>query len=105
MSVKKQYLKSKPVCKVTFKLTKEDALGAKNVNIVGEFNNWSTKRTPMTRLKNGSFSLTVELEKNRDYQFRYLIDDQLWVNDPAADKYVPSGFAGSDNSVVVIKKG
>jgi 1,4-alpha-glucan branching enzyme len=105
MSVKKQYLKSKPVCKVTFKLTKEDALGAKNVTIVGEFNNWSTKQTPMIRQKNGAFSLTLELEQNKDFQFRYLIDDQLWVNDPAADKYVPSGFAGSDNSVVVIQKG
>jgi len=77
MSLKKQYLKSKPVCKVTFKLTKEDALGAKNVTIVGEFNNWSTKETPMTRQKNGAFSLTLDLEKNRDYQFRYLIDNQL----------------------------
>lgn len=102
MSLKKQYLKAKPVCKVTFRLSKEDALGAANVSIVGEFNNWSTKQTPMKRLKNGSFMLTLDLESNRDYQFRYLCDDQLWVNDPVADHYVPSGYAGSDNSVVIL---
>lgn len=87
----------------TFRLSKEDALGAENVNIVGEFNNWSTKQTPMKKLKDGSFTLTLDLESKRQYQFRYLIDDQLWVNDPAADKYVPSGYAGSDNAVVILK--
>jgi 1,4-alpha-glucan branching enzyme len=102
MSLKKQYLKTKSICKVTFRLSREDALGAENVNIVGEFNNWSTKQTPMKKLKDGSFTLTLDLESNSHYQFRYLIDNQLWVNDPAADKYVPSGYAGSDNSVVIL---
>jgi len=102
MSLKKQPLKSKPVCKVTFRLSRQEALGGKNVNIVGEFNNWSTIQTPMKRLKNGSFTLTLDLESKRNYQFRYLVDNQFWVNDPDADKYVPSGYAGSDNSVVVI---
>ena len=101
MSFKKQYLKNKPVCKVTFKLPKEAAKSAGKVTIVGEFNHWDTEATPMKKLKDGSFTVTLDLEKDREYQYRYLIDGTRWENDWKADKYVPSG-GGSDNSVVVV---
>lgn len=102
MSLKKQYLKTKPICKVTFRLTPEEVPDTAHVHIVGEFNNWSTRQTPMKKLKDGAFTLTIDLEPGRKYQFRYLVDNLRWINDAAADGYVPSGFSGSDNSVVSI---
>ena len=101
MSLKKQQLKSKPVCKVTFKLPGEMTNGAEQVSLVGEFNDWDAGAAPMKRLKNGAFTATVSLESGREYQFRYLLDGQTWENDPEADKYVFCGFGGCDNSVVV----
>jgi 1,4-alpha-glucan branching enzyme len=74
VSLKKQYLKTKERCKVTFRLPKAAAPGAKTVHIVGEFNDWSTVKTPMKRLKSGEFTAIVELAPGREYQFRYLID-------------------------------
>ncbi len=53
MSVKRQYLKRRSVCKVTFRLNKKQAKSAKSVHIVGEFNNWDVSATPMKRLKKG----------------------------------------------------
>ncbi|MDX1655300.1 MAG: isoamylase early set domain-containing protein, partial [Candidatus Competibacteraceae bacterium] len=47
----------------------------------------------------GSFTVTVNLESGKEYQFRYLLDGERWENDWEADKYVPAG--GHDNSVVV----
>ena len=41
MAIRKQSLKSKPVCKVTFKIPEEMANAATQANMVGEFNNWS----------------------------------------------------------------
>ncbi|MDC0602423.1 isoamylase early set domain-containing protein [Aliiglaciecola sp.] len=102
MSFKKQYLKSKPVCKVTFKLTKEEAKNAENVRLVGDFNDWDLSSIPMKKLKNGSFSSTVELPKDAEYQFRYLLDDQEWENDWNADAYVTSPISFDDNSVVTV---
>ncbi len=99
--VKKQYLKSKPLCKITFRLPKEAAQGAKSVTVVGDFNNWNVTQTPMKKMKNGDYSLTVELPCNREYNFRYLIDANRWENDWFADKYIPNEF-GEDNSVVSI---
>ena len=100
MAFKKQYLKSKPVCKVTFKLSKTEALAAKSVKLVGDFNNWDTEAVPMKRLQNGSFTATLNLEKDHEYQFRYLLDDKEWENDWAADEYIPSPVSLDDNSVI-----
>ncbi len=100
MSFKKQYLKSKPICKVTFKLSKEEAHAAKTVRLLGDFNNWDSSTAPMKRLKNGSFTTTVNLPKDQQYQFRYLLDDQAWENDWQADAYQPSPVSFEDNSVV-----
>ena len=102
MSIKKQYLKSKPVCKVTFRLHGEAAGSAESANIVGEFNDWNIYATPMRKLKNGSFTLTIDLEPNKEYQFRYLLDDEIWENDGEADKYVSHPYGDGENSVVVL---
>jgi 1,4-alpha-glucan branching enzyme len=102
MSIKKQFLKTKPVCKVSFKLTNEMANGASKVNIAGDFNNWNETSDEMNTLKDGSFSLTMDLETGREYQFRYLLDGAVWVNDEAADSYCPSGFGDSQNSVITL---
>ena len=99
MSIKKQYLKSKPVCKVSFKVSRELANGAMKVNLAGEFNNWSETADEMNTLKDGSFSLSLDLETGRSYQFRYLLDGSTWINDEAADHYLDSGF-NSQNSVI-----
>ncbi|MBW1897868.1 MAG: isoamylase early set domain-containing protein [Deltaproteobacteria bacterium] len=102
MSIKKQYLKSKPKCKVTFRLPPKAAKNAKAVNIVGEFNNWSKKATPMKRLKSGAYVATLDLDPGREYQYRYLIDQNEWENDWHADKYISSFFGGCENSVIVV---
>lgn len=103
MSLKKQFLKSKPVCKVTFSLPAEEAPEAKKVAVVGDFNDWKEKKAlVMKKLKDGSFKGAVDLPVNGEYQFRYLVDGARWVNDPEADKYVNSGVSFEDNSVVII---
>jgi len=102
MTLTKRYLKSRPVCKVTFRLSKSVVQSAAHVHLVGEFNQWNILATPMKRLKNGDFILTLDLEPNRAYQFRYLINQVRWENDENADKYVPTPFGDCDNSVVVV---
>ncbi len=101
MSFKKTYLESKPECKVTFKLKKDLANSASEANLVGDFNNWDKHALKMKKLKSGEFSLTLNLEKDKEYQFRYLLNSKEWINDPEADKFVPNIFQ-SENSVIVI---
>ena len=100
MTINKRYFKTKPHCTVTFRLPKRDVGAAEKASLVGEFNEWQTAATPMTRLKDGSFKATVDLETGREYQFRYLIDDDRWVNDAEAEAFVPTEFYDAENSVV-----
>jgi len=101
---KKATKKTDKTREVTFTLPVEAARNAKEVRIVGEFNNWNTtdKKSVMTRNTDGSFAITLPLAKGREYQFRYLIDKTRWENDWEADKYVPVPDIGQENSVVVV---
>lgn len=96
MAIRKQYLKSKPVCKVTFAIEAEDA---QNVSVVGSFNEWNTEATKLTKLKNGTFKGTVDLEKDNSYEFRYVVDG-TYVNDEQADAYQWNEFAAAENGLL-----
>lgn len=102
MTVKKQYLKAKPLCKVTFRLDKKNARQATNVSVAADFNEWQADKTPMKPLKSGDYTVTVTLPKGREYQYRYVLDGHSWLTDDGADKYVPAGFADAENAVVVV---
>ena len=102
MAITKRYLKTRPVCKVTFKIPAEVANAAKTASIVGEFNNWSQTAAPMRRLKDGAFTATLDLDKGAVYQFRYFLDDHRWENEAEADKFVLSPYGDSDNSVIIV---
>lgn len=101
MSLVKNYLKTKPICKVSFHLSKQIVETAEKIALVGDFNEWNPKTNEMKLLKTGGFSATIELEKGKEYQFRYLINDSIWANDESADKYIRTEY-GSENSVVIV---
>lgn len=98
MAISKQYLKTKPVCKVTFTVPAEEA---KKVAVVGDFNNWNAKGSALKKMKNGNFKGTFDLPKDNSYEFKYLIDG-VFVNDTAADRYKWNDYAGAENGVIEI---
>ncbi len=103
MSIKKQFLKSKPVCKVTFSLNGEEVANAKKVQLVGDFNGWNVKKAiDLKKFKNGTFKTTLDLDTEKEYQFKYLIDNERWENDGEADKYVNNGVSAEDNFVITL---
>jgi len=101
VGIKKEYFKTRHICRVTFRLPKTATTDAKSVCIVGDFNNWNIHADPMKRLKNGDYTIKLDLEPGKEYQYRYFIDESRWENDWNADKYVRSLYGDSDNSVVM----
>ncbi len=100
MSLKKRFLKSRPVCQVTFRLPLEATNQATEVVILGDFNNWDVDNGfPMKKTKT-YFTATIDLKPDQSYEFRYLIDGEVWENDWEADSYIESPL-GVENSVVV----
>jgi 1,4-alpha-glucan branching enzyme len=97
----KRYIKKGSVCKVTFRLPKEAVNGIRKVTVVGDFNEWDKEASPMKKLKDGSYSTTIELVSGKSYRYKYILDDTRWENDWAADRYEFNPY-GSENSVVIV---
>lgn len=101
MSLKKTFSADGKKCTVTFCVNVNAAAGAERVYLVGDFNSWNETATPMKKAPDGSFTVKKQLETDKEYQFRYLLDGKTWINDWKADKYVRSEFANDDNSCVI----
>jgi len=71
---------------------------ARTVAVVGTFNNWDTKQTPMQK-DGAGWKATVPLAPGR-YEYRFVADAQ-WLSDPNAKESVGNDF-GSTNSVLVV---
>ena len=96
--IKKQQVKTRKVCKVTFELPADFEADA--VHLVAEFNDW--QEVPFDKQKNGKWKLVQEVEPGREYQFRYRAlhnDHDHYFNDPDADSTVHND-QGTENAVI-----
>ena len=82
--------------KVQFVLPEERLTGS--VSVVGEFNDWNPRATPLRKRTNGTRSASVTLEKGRSYAFRYLGEGGHWYDEETADSAQPNDY-GTWNSV------
>ena len=91
-------IKERGLVRISFELP--STVLAERVNLVGEFNDWDTMSTPMTRERaDANWKVIVELETGRRHCFRYMVDDKEWLNDWHADDFAENHY-GSDDSVV-----
>jgi len=95
--IQKTYFKTKDYCKVKFTFTGENA---ETVEILGLNSDWQNA-VVMSKKKDGSFTCDVSLPKNTEHEFKYRVNEQLWINEPEADSQKPNVFGG-ENSVIVI---
>lgn len=92
MAIKKQYLKSKPVCKVTFELAAKES---DKVSVVGDFNEWDASVNPLKKLKNGTFKLVLPLEAGNTYEYKFVVDGD-YITDENADATKANEFGGEN---------
>jgi 1,4-alpha-glucan branching enzyme len=96
--IQKEATKDPGVVRVTFELPSN--MWAERVNIVGEFNDWDTAATPMSRSRSdANWKVTIDLEAGQRHRFRYLVDGKEWLNDWHADDHMENPY-GSYDSVV-----
>tara|TARA_R110000782_G_scaffold36000_2_gene85931 strand:+ start:453 stop:1136 length:684 start_codon:yes stop_codon:yes gene_type:complete len=101
MALKKQLKDKGATTLVTFTIGENEAPSSSNVLLLGDFNNWlSNDSTFQMERKGNTYVKSIKLENGKRYEFRYLSEDKGWFNDHAADDYVPSPYAGIQNSIV-----
>ncbi len=95
--IQKTYFKTKDYCKVKFTFTFENA---EVVEILGLNSDWENSIV-MSKKKDGTFTCDVSLPKNTQHEFRYLVNENIWINELEADSQNPNIF-GSNNSVIIL---
>lgn len=100
MAIEKKYLKSKPMCKVTFTLPQQEGLEIKKAAIVGDFNRWNPTENEMRKSKTGEFVGSVTLPKDSSYQFRYYVNNETWITEQNADGFMPTNVSYDSNAVI-----
>lgn len=96
--LQKEFTPKRTVCKVTFKVPAEVA--EKEVALVGDFNNWDPKADKLKK-KNGAWETVVRFKPETEVKFRYFVDGEKWINDDAADAYVPNEYGTEDSFVKI----
>ena len=74
---------------------------ARSVSLVGDFNDWDVKATPLSSASGGNmWSVQIPLTPGR-YNYVFMVDGTKLVPDPAAPR-APANEFGQPNSVITI---
>jgi len=76
---------------------------AKTVQVVGDFNGWDVRHAAYAAENRGGgvWSLTTPIPPGH-HRYAFLVDDSLWVPDPAAPRVADEDF-GMPNSALVVE--
>ncbi|HSE46591.1 MAG TPA: isoamylase early set domain-containing protein [Gemmatimonadales bacterium] len=76
-----------------------EASGLRRVAVVGDFNNWDPRATPMRR-HGGTWDITLPLRPGR-YRYSFVADDQKYLADPGRPPAGDDDF-GTPTSVITV---
>lgn len=76
---------------------------AREVSLVGSFNDWDMDATPLKLSRDGVWSVEVPLAPGR-HVYSFVVDGKQWVPDAAAPR-APADELGISNSIVYVGQG
>jgi 1,4-alpha-glucan branching enzyme len=94
--IQKEYVEKNGVLVATVTFSLPSSFWADQIYLVGDFNDWNQSSLPFGRDRDGMWTLTIDFEVGRTYQFRYLFDGREWMNDNQADAYVHNPYGGNN---------
>jgi 1,4-alpha-glucan branching enzyme len=95
---KKSFPQAEGPAQVSFELTAD--VQGQSICVLGTFNDWQSCHV-MRRRDDGVWQCEVELQPGQ-YEYRFLVDGERWINDPQADGYTPNPY-GEHNCIIMIE--
>ena len=74
---------------------------AREVALVGSFNDWQTKEGEMVQIRPGLWEGVLDVPARGTHRYKFLIDRTRWINDPENPSRIEDGFGGF-NSLIAI---
>lgn len=75
---------------------------ADSVSVAGDFNGWSRVASPLKRNGSGLWSTEIVVPHAGRFEYKFIINEQRWIEDPSNGMKAPDNYGGL-NSVVVIE--
>jgi hypothetical protein len=78
--------------------------GARSVEVVGSFNNWSRGLLHLRDENHDGIWHAAAVLPAGQHEYMFVVDGERWVTDPLAERFVDDGFgAGRENSVLIVR--
>ncbi len=78
--------------------------GARSVEVVGSFNNWSRGAIHLSDDDGDGIWHGAAVLPAGTHEYMFVVDGERWVADPLAGRYVDDGFgAGQENSLLFVR--
>jgi hypothetical protein len=78
--------------------------GARSVEVVGSFNNWSRGLLHLRDENHDGIWHVAAVLPAGQHEYMFVVDGERWVTDPLAGRFVDDGFgAGQENSVLIVR--
>jgi diguanylate cyclase (GGDEF)-like protein len=91
----------KPVTSAIVRYDPNEKKNVKSVHVVGDFNGWLRENDVMSKEKDGSFMLTLDLVPGT-YKYKFCVNNGGYIADPDCICSENDGFGGR-NSILVVK--
>ncbi len=75
---------------------------AESVALAGDFNGWNSALTPLTKDGTGLWFAEIEALKAGRYQYKFIVNDSRWVEDPGNGMKVTDNYGGL-NSILTVE--
>jgi serine protease AprX len=75
---------------------------AESVALAGDFNGWNPARSALTKQQNSIWRIAVEMLPPGSYQYKFLVNQQHWMDDPNNGLKLPDEYGGF-NSVLHVE--
>jgi 1,4-alpha-glucan branching enzyme len=75
--------------------------GIHQVSLVGSFNHWSQDVLLLRPDEDGVWKIKIPMLPKGKYQYKFLLDDKIWLEDFANENREPDGFNGF-NSILTV---
>jgi len=75
---------------------------ASRVSLAGSFNHWDQDILLLEPVRNGEWKIDIPMLPAGRYSYKFLVDEDTWVEDITNPYREPDGFSGF-NSILIIK--
>jgi serine protease AprX len=80
---------------------KYDGLAKTSVDVLGGFNDWRPGADSMTKNPDGTWSIDMELKNLGTFPYKFLVDGEVWRDDPLNTNKVYDGFGGFNSMIEI----